>query len=529
MGGVVEPPVSEAQYAMLAQTAISTQLEYLRVESELKAREAEEAREVGQIDQDQLSKLSRQRLEQQIESEFRNDPEVIALSDDIATAVEQREHARKTIRQANDPARRMAEDKLKRLNNEYAKLWKDKYLEISQRLKSPTVALQGAESIDGLRRKLATLKEQKAKETKLLNEMKVDHKEVNNDTFDASFLQHQLDNLMRRQDVVKAHLEQLDFDSGREDFRVTTVDAAVAAKAPTSNKRLRYMAAAPVLLLFMILGLFCMLEVKAERIADPDILSSRVRSEVYALPPLPTARAIRRLKGPDADDQIEQFIQRLDHLRFAICGNPSELGKGRCVLITSAVGGEGKTTLAAQLAARCGNAGMSTLLIDADLRRSGLCRLLDVPEDRGLSDVLKEEAAIEEVVIPVQGGTFYLLPAGTPIQDTSRIFHDRNLGLLITQLRQLYDLIIIDSPPVLPVPDALILGRWVDGAVLAARYDISRFPLVERARNQLGTAGIAIMGTVINGMRNADSYYGRYSYSRRRSPQPASPDNDLDS
>jgi polysaccharide biosynthesis transport protein len=92
----------------------------------------------------------------------------------------------------------------------------------------------------------------------------------------------------------------------------------------------------------------------------------------------------------------------------------------------------------------------------------------------------------------------------------------------MTQLRQLYDLIIIDSPPVLPVPDALILGRWTDGAVIAARYDISRFPQVERARRQLDNAGITVLGTVINGMRNSDSYYGRYAYSRRRSGQPDS-------
>ena len=319
-------------------------------------------------------------------------------------------------------------------------------------------------------------------------------------------------------------LKQLEFESSQENVRVTLLDAAVAPNGPTNNKRIKYMAAAPIALLFMILSLFCLLEVRAERVADPDILSTRVRSEVYALPPLPTTRAIRKLSELEAADQIEQFIQRLDHLRFAVCGSPSELGKGRCVLITSAIGGEGKTTLAAQLAARCGNAGMSTLLIDADLRRAALCTLLDVPEGPGLSDVLKEEATTDEVVIPVQGGTFYLLPAGNPIQDTNRLFQGRNLGLLITQLRQLYDLIIIDSPPVLPVPDALILGRWVDGVVLAARYDISRFPQVERARRQLDNAGIPIMGTVINGMRNADSYYGRYSYSRRRSPQPNSSD-----
>ena len=132
--------------------------------------------------------------------------------------------------------------------------------------------------------------------------------------------------------------------------------------------------------------------------------------------------------------------------------------------------------------------------------------------------MLKDEATIDEVAIPVQGGTFYLLPAGTPIQDTSRLLQSPKFGQLISQLRQLYDLIIIDSPPVLPVPDALILGRWADGAVIAARYDISRFPQVERARRQLDNAGIAVLGTVINGMRHSDSYYGRrYTNSRRRS------------
>jgi non-specific protein-tyrosine kinase len=127
------------------------------------------------------------------------------------------------------------------------------------------------------------------------------------------------------------------------------------------------------------------------------------------------------------------------------------------------------------------------------------------------------------LVVPVQGGTFHLLPAGTPIEDSSRTLQNRRLGLLIAQFRQLYDLVIIDSPPVLPVPDALILGRWVDGAVIAVRYDTSRFPQVERARRQLDGAGIPVLGTVINGLKNSDSYYGRYSYNRRRSPQADSP------
>jgi capsular exopolysaccharide synthesis family protein len=280
----------------------------------------------------------------------------------------------------------------------------------------------------------------------------------------------------------------------------------------------------PVGILFALLGLFLLLEIKAERVADPDVLSSRVQSEVFALPPLPTSRTPRGLNGPGADDQIDKFIQRLDHLRFALCGGHQDADLGRCVLVTSAIGGEGKTTLAAQLAARCGNAGISTLLIDADLRRAALCPLLDVPEGPGLSDVLQDTANFDEIVIPVQGGTFHLLPAGTPIEDTSRILQSRNFAMLIAQLRQRYDMIIIDSPPILPVPDGLILGRWTDGALLAARYEVSRSPQVERARRQLDNAGIPVLGTVINGMRSSDAYYGRYAYNRQRTSQPDSPD-----
>jgi Mrp family chromosome partitioning ATPase len=126
--------------------------------------------------------------------------------------------------------------------------------------------------------------------------------------------------------------------------------------------------------------------------------------------------------------------------------------------------------------------------------------------------------------MPVRDGVFHLLPAGSYIENISRVLQGPKFGQLINLLRERYDLIIIDSPPVLPVPDALIMGRWADGAVLAARFDISRFPQVERARRQLDSAGIPILGTVINGLRNSDSYYGRYSNKRRPSSEPESSD-----
>jgi capsular exopolysaccharide synthesis family protein len=370
-----------------------------------------------------------------------------------------------------------------------------------------------------MKRKIDELKVTRDRLAEMLIKFKTEEQLSHSDTVKATFLNLDLSREQSRYEQVDRKLEQLVFTKDKGTITIEETNRAQIPKAPYDNKRWKYMALLPVAVLFAVLGLFMLLEVKSERVANPDMLSSRVHSEVFALPPLPTRRSVRKLDGPIVDDQIDKFIQRLDHLRFAVCGDQHARELGRCLLVTSAVGGEGKTTLAAQLAARCGNAGISTVLIDADMRRAALSPLLDVPAGPGLSDVLNEEAKLEEVVVPLQGGTFYLLPAGTAVQDTSSILQGRGLPILIAELRQRYELIIIDSPPTLPVPDALILGRWTDGALLAARFEVSRSPQVERARKQLDTAGITVLGTVINGMRSSDAYYGRYSYGRARTSQ----------
>jgi Mrp family chromosome partitioning ATPase len=108
-------------------------------------------------------------------------------------------------------------------------------------------------------------------------------------------------------------------------------------------------------------------------------------------------------------------------------------------------------------------------------------------------------------------GGFHLLPAGAPRVDPSRLLQRDRFGKLLAQARARFDMIIVDAPPVLPVPDALTIGRWTDGAVLAVRFDISRFPLVERATRRLSHVGIPIIGAVVNGVRSTESSYG-YHY-----------------
>jgi capsular exopolysaccharide synthesis family protein len=311
-------------------------------------------------------------------------------------------------------------------------------------------------------------------------------------------------------EAVLRRLEQLSFEAKGE-ARIRVYNPAVPPGSPITQFPMKYVAMTPVGVLGTVLGLILLLEIRSARVADPDVLSARMKQEVFAIAPLPNIRP-----GDDAnDDRSEQrlarFVQSLDHLRVALCEG-GVAGEGRCVMITSATGGEGKTTLAAHLAARCANARTSTLLIDADIRRASLGRLLDVPVGPGLGDVLAGDIEFDQAAITVQAGGFHFLSAGIPGRDPSRVLKSARLSELLGRLRQSYDLVIIDTPPVLPVADALIVGRWADGAVMAARFDASRLPLVERANRQLALAGIPVLGVVVNGVRGQDASYGNYAY-----------------
>ena len=264
-----------------------------------------------------------------------------------------------------------------------------------------------------------------------------------------------------------------------------------------------------------------MLEVIGGRVANPDDLSTRLQLGVIGVvPPLPTSRPSRAALpwGNDAES-----VAAAGRGVRAEPGPPpgADLGRARagagnrCMLITSACVSEGKSTLAAQLAGRCANAGLTTLLVDADLRRPAQAALLEVPAGLGLADVLAGAVEPEAAMVVIgNAGGFHLLPAGDRGPDPSRLLHGRPAGHAAgPPPRDAFDIVIVDAPPVLAVPDALMLGRWTDGAVLAVRHDTSRYPLVERARQKLASVGVPILGAVVNGVRSVDSTYGNYSYS----------------
>ncbi len=451
------------------------------------------------------------RADRQVERRFLADPEVIQLATDMLAARTKLDDVLRVAAQPNDPAERIARKKLDLLQARYNKLWETKTRAYSEGPASgqeddPQREIrEAAAKVEALKIKQATLEQAS-------RSLQISTQKHATTAVEISLIQDQRESLKEMQEAVNRRLEQLKFEAKGE-ARIRPVNTAVPPGRPISDKRMTYLAMTPVGVLGTVLGLIVLLEIRSGRVADPDVLSSRVKHEVFSIAPLPNVRPGDDPNSDRAEQRLARFVQSLDHLRVAVCEGAGATGEGRCVMITSATGGEGKTTLSAHLAARCANAGTSTLLIDADMRRASLGRLLDVPVGPGLGDVLGGDVDLDEALITVQAGGFHFLSAGTPGRDPSRVLKSDRLSELIGRLRRTYDLVIVDTPPILPVADALIVGRWVDGAVMAARFDASRLPLVERANRQLALAGIPVLGVVVNGVRGQDATYGNYAYS----------------
>jgi polysaccharide biosynthesis transport protein len=460
------------------------------------------------------------------EDQILQDREVADLVKKIDVARGRYISAKRAVRDILDPALVRHREALSDLVSQFKVLKAEKLEALRREPQSTNSKLsESDQALNVAEARVASLTASKSQLEEMLEQLDIANRNQATDSVKKTLAQTELEQIQGMLDQVNKRVQSLRFAS-QSASRSVRIDEARPAAAPASDKRPRILAMIPLIALLMVLGVSTLLEVRAGRIDCPEDLSHRVRAEVFSVPPLPNlrdaSRALTRIGSRTSRDPIAEFAQQLDHLRVALCDTPIP-GRGRCILITSAVGGEGKTTLAAQLAARCADSGVSTLLVDADLRRATLGETLGEPDAPGLADVLRGNLELEDVLVdPTQLGGCRFLAAGSPETNPGRVIQGSRTGALIEQLLRRFDIVIIDAPPVLPVPDALTLGRWADGVLLAARHDTSRLPLLQQAQKLLLNAGIPLLGVVINGVQ--PMFSGRsgytYTYSSRRGSMP---------
>ncbi|AZK60202.1 CpsD/CapB family tyrosine-protein kinase [Candidatus Desulforudis audaxviator] len=199
------------------------------------------------------------------------------------------------------------------------------------------------------------------------------------------------------------------------------------------------------------------------------------------------------------------------NLGFAAPDRPA-----RVILVSSAGPADGKTTTVSNLAVVLAQAGHSVCLVDSDLRKPRLHRLFGVENTAGLTNVLSQNAGLEEVVVNTEVDRLALLPSGPIPPNPAELLGSGRMQEVLDRLAERYDFVLADSPPVLAVTDASLLAGQVDGVLLVIRAADTRVDLAQEAKAQLAKAGGRVLGVVLNKVRLSAKDYGYYYYYHHR-------------
>ena len=203
----------------------------------------------------------------------------------------------------------------------------------------------------------------------------------------------------------------------------------------------------------------------------------------------------------------EQYRTLRTNLEFSSVDNPL-----KSMLVTSSSPSEGKSMTTANLAVVYAQQGLKVLLIDADLRKPTVHYTFRLDNLRGLSNILVNEATIEDTAYSTGIGNLDVISSGPIPPNPSELLGSKRMEGLIREASNSYDLIIFDTPPVLAVTDAQILGNVVDGTILVVRSGQTEYELAIKAKEALEPAKAKLLGTVLNDREKTSTtnyyYYG---------------------
>jgi len=181
----------------------------------------------------------------------------------------------------------------------------------------------------------------------------------------------------------------------------------------------------------------------------------------------------------------------------------------KTILLTSAGAGEGKTLTSINMSYIFANSGSNVALIDCDLRRPMVHEILNINQTPGLTDVLVKKLDLSSAVKTLDNTNFSVITSGTLPPNPSEILGSKRMCELLAELKNEYDLLILDGPPIIPVIDSVILGKEVDGVCLVIRSGRTSYDALRKAKQLLENSQIDIIGTILNSV-NFKTVYGYY-------------------
>lgn len=406
-----------------------------------------------------------------------------------------------------------------------------KVAELNNQIKQVDTELQTetAKVMDGIRDQyLAALQREKLLQSDF-DKQKQEANKLNESAIQYSMLKRDVDSSREIYDGLQAKMKEAGISAGLRSNNFRILDTARVPTSPSEPNIPRNMAFAFALALTSGIGLAFLLES-----LDNTVRTTEQAQQISGLPslgliPMGTrlddGKGSRRLALTSSKEAVElittarpqsQMAESYRALRTSLL--LSSLGAPpKIILVTSALPQEGKTTTSINTAVVLAQKGVRVLLIDADMRRPSVHKTLGMSPGSGLSNVLTGTATVQTAITrSPQLANLFVLPSGTPPPNPAELLASSNMRTMLTQLREQYDHIVIDTPPTLSVTDAVALSTRVDAVVLVIRSGQTTKTALRRARDLLMQVNARVCGVLLNAVDLASpDYYYYYEYQEK--------------
>ncbi|MFH1314579.1 MAG: polysaccharide biosynthesis tyrosine autokinase [Candidatus Eisenbacteria bacterium] len=297
---------------------------------------------------------------------------------------------------------------------------------------------------------------------------------------------------------------------------IRVVDRARVPRSPIQPQKKRNMAFGAIIGLALGLGAAFMLDYTDNSVRTPKDIDRSGSMTILGTVPMIKVKASKKDRAsgivahllteqPTRSSLGEAFRSIRTNLQFASPDKPIHT-----LLVTSAIPGEGKSTVTSNLGIAMAQMGIRTLLVDTDLRKPVLRKVFKLEQETGFTDFMADHISLEEALCQTDVENLTVLPAGSLPPNPSELIGSKKMESVIERLKNDYQLVIFDSPPAIGVTDAAILGSKLDGAVLVVRTGKTDRAALLRAKEILERVHTNVLGVVLHMVTPVHGRYGYY-------------------
>lgn len=282
-------------------------------------------------------------------------------------------------------------------------------------------------------------------------------------------------------------------------------EEAVIVRPNDASRRMKMSMVAAVGLFGFTFIALAFLEFRAHRVTSAVEVAQSLGLRLMGTVPAPPKNSKQGITDREWESALNEAV---DSTR-TIFLHSATIHNLRRVMVTSAMGGEGKSSLSARLATSLARSGRKVLLIDADLRSPSLQDHFEVPNGPGVCDILRGEARVSDCLRTTADGKMAIILGGQCDRQALQALAQDGFKRLLAEVDTLgFDFILVDSCPVLPVADALLVAPHVDGVLFSLMIDVSQVDRVNAACQKLASIDVPLLGAVVNGTRGETYGYG---------------------